>query len=90
MASGVGATLDGPKGEIPDHGFWFGEDQSRYVVAVTDAAAFLAAAKAAGVPARKLGESGGGDLVLGGKGTISVSNLVAANEATLPRLMEGV
>ncbi|MEI6159900.1 MAG: AIR synthase related protein, partial [Roseococcus sp.] len=86
MASGIGATLDG----AGEHGFWFGEDQSRYVVAVTDGAGFLAAAQAAGVPARRLGESGGGDLVLSGKGTILVSNLVAAHEATLPRLMQGI
>jgi phosphoribosylformylglycinamidine synthase subunit PurL len=86
MASGVGARLDG----TGDHGFWFGEDQSRYVVAVPDGVAFLAAAAAAGVPARRLGESGGGDLVLTGKGTILVSNLVAAHEATLPRLMQEV
>ena len=83
MASGVGATLDGSG----DHAFWFGEDQSRYVVAVTDGAAFLAAALAAGIPARLLGHSGGGDLVLDGKGTILVSNLEAAHEATLPNMM---
>ena len=86
MASGVGATLD----DSGDHGFWFGEDQSRYVVAVTDGAAFLTAAAAAGVPAKRLGHSAGGDLVLGGMGTISVSDLAAAHEATLPRLMQGV
>ena len=86
MASGVGASLDA----AGDHGFWFGEDQSRYVVAVTDGAAFLTAAAAAGVPAKRLGHSAGGDLVLGGMGTISVSDLAAAHEATLPRLMQGV
>jgi len=86
MASGVGATLDG----TGDHAFWFGEDQSRYVVAVTDGAAFLAAAQAASVPARVLGHSGGGDLVLDGKGTILVSNLVAAHEATLPIMMRNL
>jgi phosphoribosylformylglycinamidine synthase len=86
MASGVGAAIDA----AGDHGFWFGEDQSRYVVAVTDGAAFLAAAKAAGVPARKLGHSVGGDLVLGGVGTISVARLAAAHEATLPLIMQGI
>ena len=83
MASGVGATLDA----AGDHAFWFGEDQSRYVVAVDDGAGFLAAAQAAGVPARRLGDSGGGDLVLASAGAISVSELAAAHEATLPRLM---
>ena len=86
MASGVGATLDGSG----DHAFWFGEDQSRYVMAVADGAAFLAAAQAANVPARLLGQSGGGDLVLDGKGTMLVSNLVNAHEATLPRMMRNL
>ena len=32
MASGIGATL--LEGAEPAHGFWFGEDQARYVVTV--------------------------------------------------------
>ncbi|MCW8085193.1 phosphoribosylformylglycinamidine synthase subunit PurL [Sabulicella glaciei] len=86
MASGVGATLEAEG----DHGFWFGEDQARYVLAVEDGAALLAAAEAAGVPARRLGRSGGGDLVVPGAGAISVAKLAAANEAALPALMQGV
>jgi phosphoribosylformylglycinamidine (FGAM) synthase-like enzyme len=30
MASGMGATLDPEKGDVPRHAFWFGEDQARY------------------------------------------------------------
>ncbi|MDB5416060.1 MAG: phosphoribosylformylglycinamidine synthase [Rubritepida sp.] len=86
MAGGVGARLDAEG----DHGFWFGEDQSRYVLAVQNGAAVLGAAIAAGVPARRIGHSGGGDLVLAGTATISVASLTAANEATLPRLMQGI
>jgi phosphoribosylformylglycinamidine synthase len=89
MASGLGVSLAPAPAGIPEHAFWFGEDQSRYVVAVRDAAAFLAAAAAAGVPARALGRSGGGDLVLGGGRSISVAALRQAHEATLPALMEG-
>jgi len=37
-----------------------------------------------------LGHSGGGDLVLDGKGTILVSNLVVAHEATLPLMMRNL
>ncbi|MBS7809600.1 phosphoribosylformylglycinamidine synthase subunit PurL [Roseococcus pinisoli] len=85
MASGVGARLT-PTG---DHGFWFGEDQSRYVLAVTDGAALLAAAKSAGVPALALGRSGGNTLEIPGGDAISVDELTAANEATLPELMRG-
>ncbi|MFN3447956.1 MAG: phosphoribosylformylglycinamidine synthase subunit PurL [Roseococcus sp.] len=86
MASGVGAHLT----VVSDHGFWFGEDQGRYVLAVTEAEPLLAAARAAHVPAMRLGRSGGGDLVLDGAGAISVAELREAHESTLPRLMEGV
>jgi phosphoribosylformylglycinamidine synthase len=85
MESGVGAVLD----TAGDHGFWFGEDQGRYVVAVADAAPLLAAARAAGVPARLLGRSGGGALVWPGASSISVPGLKAAHESALPRLMSG-
>jgi phosphoribosylformylglycinamidine synthase len=89
IGGGVGATLDAPAG-IPGHAFWFGEDQGRYVLAVADGAATLAAAKEAGVPASRLGRTGGGDLVPGAGSSISVAALRAAHEGTLPRLMEAV
>ncbi len=88
MASGIGATLAAPPTGLPPHAFWFGEDQGRYVLAVADAPALLAEAAAAGVPAIRLGRSGGGDLALPGGVSISVSALREAHEATLPALME--
>jgi phosphoribosylformylglycinamidine synthase len=84
MASGVGATLHA----AGDHAFWFGEDQGRYVLAVPEAAPVLEAARLAGVPATRLGRSGGGDLVLPNGQAISVADLAAAHEATLPALMQ--
>ena len=89
MAADVGATLDAPPPGTPPHGFWFGEDQGRYVLAVADGAALRAAAAAAGVPATRLGRSGGGDLVLAGGSAISVAGLRAIHESRLPALMEG-
>ncbi len=89
MGNGTGATLSAPPAGIAPHGWWFGEDQARYVLAVTDGAALVAAASAAGVPAMVIGRSGGGDLVLAGGSSISVASLQAAHEATLPALMEG-
>jgi phosphoribosylformylglycinamidine synthase subunit PurL len=86
MAGGCGATLTAAPGGAP-HAFWFGEDQARYVLAVTDGAALVAAARAAGVPATSLGRSGGGDLVLPGGQAVSVAALSRAHEATLPGLM---
>ena len=87
MGSGIGAGLSPVPEGIPTHGFWFGEDQGRYVLAVADGAALIAQAKAAGVPARLIGTAGGGDLVLPDGAAISVSSLAAAHEATLPALM---
>jgi phosphoribosylformylglycinamidine synthase len=83
MASGIGATLD----TQGDHAFWYGEDQSRYVLAVPSAAPLLAAAVAAGIPATRLGHSGGGVLALPNGEAISIVDLAAAHEATLPALM---
>ncbi|WP_431283783.1 phosphoribosylformylglycinamidine synthase subunit PurL [Humitalea sp. 24SJ18S-53] len=86
MAGGTGATLTA----TGDHGFWFGEDQARYILAVTDAAPVLAAARAAGIPAQLIGTASAvGDLVLADGASISVATLTAANEATLPALMKG-
>jgi phosphoribosylformylglycinamidine synthase len=89
MGGGTGARLEAPPAGVPAHAWWFGEDQARYVLAVQDGAALLAAASAEGVPAQRLGRSGGGDLVLAGGSSISVARLVAAHEATLPALMQG-
>jgi phosphoribosylformylglycinamidine synthase len=87
MGSGTGARLTPAPEGIPTHGFWFGEDQARYVLAVADGAALIAQAKAAGVPARRIGIAAGGDLVLPDGTAISVLKLTAAHEATLPALM---
>ena len=87
MGSGIGARLSPAPEGLPAHGFWFGEDQARYVLAVADGAALIAKAKAAGVPAGLIGAAGGGDLVLPDGAAISVSKLAAAHEATLPALM---
>ena len=88
MATGVGARLSAHPREIPGHAFWFGEDQARYLVAVPDSASFIRAADAAGIPAMRLGTSGGGDLTLPDGGTISVESLRADNAAFFPEWMD--
>ncbi|MFT8244128.1 phosphoribosylformylglycinamidine synthase subunit PurL [Roseomonas sp. BN140053] len=85
----TGATLDPAPDTLPPHAWWFGEDQGRYLLAVSDAAPLLAAAAAAGIPARRLGRSGGSHLAWGDGTSISLATLRAAHEATLPALMEG-
>ena len=89
MASGVGARLSAHPRDIPGHAYWFGEDQGRYVVAVPDAASFIRTSEAAGVPAVRIGVSGGGDLTLPDGGTISIETLRADHAGFFPAWMNG-
>jgi phosphoribosylformylglycinamidine synthase II len=88
MAGRIGAEIALPEG-LPSHGFCFGEDQARYLATLPAGSAegLLSAARKAGVPARLLGRTGGNALTLGRHGTISLTRLIAAYEAFLPRLM---
>ena len=83
LGGDLGAVLEAEG----DHAFWFGEDQARYVLAVADAAAVLAAAEAAGVPARRLGASGGQGLKLPGGVAICLIEMRAAHERFFPAWM---
>jgi len=84
LSGQVGAMLDADE----THAFWFGEDQSRYVLAVLDAAPVLAAAAVAGVPARAIGVAGGDHLTLPGEVSISLGRLRTAHERFFPAWME--
>jgi phosphoribosylformylglycinamidine synthase len=88
LAGGVGVTLTTPQSDVPSHGYWFGEDQARYVIAVPSAAAagIEARAKAAGVPVERIGSTGGADVVLDGR-KMSTRDLKQSHEAFLPTLM---
>jgi phosphoribosylformylglycinamidine synthase len=66
------------------HAFWFGEDQARYLLAVANGDALLAAARAAGIPAEHIGHTGGNSLTLSDSIAISVSSLREAHEAFFP------
>jgi phosphoribosylformylglycinamidine synthase len=87
MAGRTGARLEAPPAGLPAHAWWFGEDQGRYILAARDGAALLEAARAAGVPAARIGRSGGEALILPGGLSISVASLAEAHERTLPALM---
>jgi phosphoribosylformylglycinamidine synthase len=86
IAGNLGAALDLPA-DLPPHAVAFGEDQGRYVVTAADPAPVLAAARAAGVPARVLGRTGGAALTVSGAGATSVADLRAAYEGWLPGYM---
>jgi phosphoribosylformylglycinamidine synthase len=88
MASDMGATLEPPHG-IAAHGWWFGEDQGRYILTAAQdrVAELLDAARRADISARIIGSVGGDDLTLNGVGAISVQELKQINEAWLPDFM---
>ncbi len=89
MGGGLGATIVLSVSNVPAHGFLFGEDQGRYLVTVAHDGleSFLAAARAAGVVAEKLGVVGGDTLMIEGVATISVGDLVDRHEGWFPSYM---
>lgn len=89
LAGSTGVRLSAGPPDIPGHAFWFGEDQGRYILAVPDAAAVLRTAESFGIPALRLGTSGGHDLTLPDGGTISLAVLRSAHERFFPAWMEG-
>jgi phosphoribosylformylglycinamidine synthase len=86
MTGRIGAEID----LAAEAGALFGEDQARYLLTAADGEAVLAQARAAGVPARIIGTTGGDLLKRRDGGAISVSELRAANEAWLPDYMTGI
>ena len=91
LASGIGAKLYGPPAFLTEHGFWFGEDQARYVVTIKpeQADALAARAKAAGVPIRRIGLTHGNALTLPGERAILLDALRERHEGWLPAYMAG-
>jgi phosphoribosylformylglycinamidine synthase len=77
---------------MPPHAYWFGEDQSRYILAVADGAALIERARQTRIPARLLGRSArpGGDagLTLPSGATISIPRLEMAHSRFFPDLMD--
>jgi phosphoribosylformylglycinamidine synthase subunit PurL len=91
LASGIGAKLYGPPAFLTEHGFWFGEDQARYVVTIKPERAddLAARAKAAGVPVRRIGLTHGNALTLPGERPVLLDALRERHEGWLPAYMAG-
>ncbi len=87
MAAGIGASIEAPESAPALHGWLFGEDQARYIIATNDADAVLSEAADAGVKAEKIGMTGGKQLTVGGQATISVEDLAAGHQNWLPDFM---
>ena len=92
LASNVGLALN-VQGDIPDHAAFFGEDQARYLVALSHDAleALDAAAEAAGVAYAIVGQAGGDEVSLSGASgfitAVDLEDLRARHEGWLPGFM---
>jgi phosphoribosylformylglycinamidine synthase len=89
LAGGLGAVLELAGDPGNSCGWWFGEDQGRYLLAAgaDHAREVLAAADAAGVLARVVGRTGGDALILGPERAISLGELRTIHESWLPAYM---
>ncbi len=87
MASGLGATIEPPRGDIPPHAWLYGEDQGRYVLTARDPAPVLARLEAAEVPCARIGTTGGEVIAMPGARPVAVAVLVERHESWLPAHM---
>ncbi|MBI3435819.1 MAG: phosphoribosylformylglycinamidine synthase subunit PurL [Proteobacteria bacterium] len=89
LAGGIGARLDAAPTGAPAHGFWFGEDQARYVVTASaaDAETVGARARAAEVALAVIGTTGGDTLVIPGEPPVALDALRRRHESWLPEFM---
>ncbi|MGQ3671721.1 phosphoribosylformylglycinamidine synthase subunit PurL [Xanthobacter sp. TB0136] len=89
MAGRIGARLEEGPATVPAHGYWFGEDQARYVLSIPAAkvAEVRALAGKAGVPLTRIGVTGGADLAIAGTLAVSVEALRTRSENWLPEYM---
>ena len=88
LAGGLGLTLDAAPVELPVMGWWFGEDQGRYLLGTAKPDQLLAEAAESGIPARIVGTSTAARaLTVGGAGAISLDELRRAHEDFLPTYM---
>ena len=83
LPHGIGATV----ADNGDTGFWFGEDQARYVIAVSQQNSAAFEALCGDAPLSKLGKTSAAQLTIADSVSISVSELRDINEGWLPALM---
>jgi phosphoribosylformylglycinamidine synthase len=84
LASGIGFMVGAPEDIVSEPGYWFGEDQARYLVTTSDPVAVLDAVDSAGLLAVALGETEGTDLTfrgIKGESATDLATLRASHEA---------
>ncbi|MFN3816947.1 phosphoribosylformylglycinamidine synthase subunit PurL [Brevundimonas sp.] len=88
LASDTGVVLDATS-EQHAHILLFAEDQARYLVAVQDAEALIAATREAGLHASVVGRAGGTDFASRGLFSIPLAELRRRHEGWLPDWIKG-
>jgi phosphoribosylformylglycinamidine synthase len=87
LTGNTGAELvAAPNGQAPA-GWWFGEDQARYLVAVADPDAFVRNADNAGITATVVGKAAGSAISIAGIGSLELAELRAVHEGWMPAYM---
>ncbi|MGB0749936.1 MAG: phosphoribosylformylglycinamidine synthase subunit PurL [Magnetospiraceae bacterium] len=86
IAGNMGCELLLPESDTP-HGWLFGEDQGRYLLAVSDVHAVLQASNDAGVPVAYIGNVGGRLLTAGALGSVDVGVLRDLHDGWMPAYM---
>ena len=89
LAGDIGVVLDPLPDRLPAHALAFGEDQGRYLVAATESAAhdILEGAGASGLPARRIGLTGGDAIAIDGEPPLSLTHLGHLQQVWLPNYM---
>ncbi|MFV0366837.1 MAG: phosphoribosylformylglycinamidine synthase subunit PurL [Hyphomicrobiaceae bacterium] len=90
LAGGLGAELFPYEGKLPSHAVWFGEDQGRYVIAVSPQKAeeVVERARLLALPARIIGKVTGDRIALKGETFLPLDELRSEHEGWLPDYME--
>lgn len=90
ITTGIGAMLQNPKIHGNEAGFWFGEDQGRYVLTTDKPDVVLAALVKNGIEGHIIGQTSvDSTLTIDCTGSVPISDLIAANESWLPNYMNG-
>ena len=87
MKSGIGVKVSVPS-DLDPFVFCFAESTGRAIAVVTASqeSAFVASCAAAGLPATRLGETGGDAVEIVGQFSASISELRRSHEATIPAI----
>ena len=91
IAAGIGASVEPPARAPSPAGFYFGEDQARYLLAIAPESTnrICNQAAEAGIKAQVLGRFGGCTLTLAPLGTVPVDTLRHRHAGWFPTYMDG-